>query len=258
MSTSSLNLAGEQVPVKETFDATLKEFMSLHKEMSQLPQDPKDPLQSLNTMLADAGVDVGTDYCMFLMGAMGQVALDSALGQFGIAAHSPASMAADFAATTFSQRREEKEEINKPKTASKKASVKSVFNAKRKAPTPKRRPAFATSILMASSMKKKAPAAAQMKRRQEMKARLTKLHFDLKDLAPLKAMGYEYATRMNLFDADIGAKRPMLVESLGVQKIALTPERKKVTLEQDNTPNLAQDNTPQMRRAPTALRMAMG
>lgn len=248
----SIDMANEQLPVGATFQTALQEYGDLYKELAQLPQDPKDPLMGLDVMLEKNGVQVGTNYGQFIMGGLEQVAINSALSHFGVAANSPANMAIDVATTAFAQRREEKEEA-KPQAASKndsrKASVKSVFERyTRKAPVAKRRaPAFATSMLMASSMKKKAPTQRQVLRRQDIKARMTKIGHALRDLSGLKAMGIEYATRMNLFDPIIGQNRPMLVEATGTQKVALTPQRQRATLSQDNSPQVRKPAGQQLR-----------
>lgn len=247
MSNYTIGTAGEQVVVEPKFKDAMKEFAELHQALSEMPQDPKDKLSGLNMMLTDLGVDVGTDYSMILMAGMEKAALGA------IMADSAVSMAIDVATSAFSQSRDDKYENAKPsmtsgtKNTSKRASVKSVFDRYRKpaasvAAKPKKRGCYATSLLMAGSRKSAAPTIQQIKRRQELKGRMAKVGNDLRDLAILKAMGVEYATRMDVFDAAIGQKRSMLVQTFAGQKSVLTAERKKATLSQDNSPQPRQDN----------------
>lgn len=84
-----------ELPVENLYNHALTNLIDVHAQLSALPADKNDPLEPLDVMLRGLGVDMGTDYSMFMMGAMSNVGLEMGMHAMGLSAGAGAMMTLD-------------------------------------------------------------------------------------------------------------------------------------------------------------------
>lgn len=224
----------QELPVEKLYAEALGGFMHVHAELSKLPQDPTDKLQPANAMLRDIGVEINDDYSMFLMAAMGNIAMDMGLSALGLPVHGALETGLDAASGILMGRREE--ERKKTDKLTKKTSATSMFHraSRPKADKPlAARQAASTSILRRALLAQKIGKNNTVsKRRAALKAQMQIYMENLKELLVFKSYGVTHVRRVTVPNGDTGEIETYLTDVGHKPHLALTATGKSYKKEQ--------------------------
>lgn len=212
-----------ELPVEQLYNQAVTGLINTHAELAKLPHDKNDPLQSLEGTMRDLGVDMGTDYSMFLMGAMGNVGLEAGMHALGVTANSSLLMSADIASSMLMDSADRENSVNAP-TASK--SVFSIAPKFRRANDlkPKKAPTqFATSMMRNALTR---PGQATVRhaalKRKNLRRQMETHKDNIRELAAFKSCGVKYARRVTVPNGDTGESESYLVASADKPNVVLT------------------------------------
>lgn len=220
-----------ELPVDQLYNQALLGLQNTHAELSKLPADKNDPLEPLEGIMRDLGVDMGTDYSMFMMGAMGNTGLEMGMSAMGAGVGAGAMMGMDIAMTMLSEKADQKGDV--PAISS--TSSKSVFSAAPKfhranEPAPKKAPApFATSMMRNALTR---PGTATVRhaatKRRGLRKQMEIHKENIRELTAFKSCGVKYARRVTVPNGNTGESESYLVASLDKPKAALTAKGQQI------------------------------
>jgi hypothetical protein len=209
-----------ELPVESLFNEALNGFISVHAELSKLPQDPNDVLQPANTMLRDMGVDVDSDYSMLITAALGNLALDAGLESFGMASHKGLSMGMDAASSILMGISDNKQ--NKTCTTSFKKSAYPKVEPRSKAIAP-------NTMMLKQALKAKKTQLIKntASKRKALKQQLNTHMENIKELMVFKSCGITHVHRITAQNGDTGTYETYLVAAKDKPHLALTTNGKR-------------------------------
>lgn len=215
-----------ELPVDQLYNQALTGLMNTHAELAKLPHDKSDPLEPLEGIMRDLGVDMGTDYSMFLMGAMGNVGLEAGMHALGIAANSGMLMGMDVATSMLMDSADKESRGATPALTG--ASSKSVFTAATKFrrandPAPKKAPVHFATSMMRNALTR--PGQASMKhaanKRKSLRRQMETHKENIRELHAFKSCGVKYARRVTVPNGATGESESYLVASADKPNVAL-------------------------------------
>ncbi len=209
-----------ELPVEVLYNQALNGFISVHAELSKLPQDPNDILQPANTMLRDLGVDVDSDYSMLITAALGNFAIDAGLESFGMASHTGLSMGLDAASSVLMGIAD-----TSNKKSCKTSFTKSVYPkaaARSKAATPN------TSMMKNALAAKKTRLVKNTAAKRKMLREQLSTHMEnIKELMVFKSCGITHVHRVPVQNGNTGTYETILVAAKDKPFMALTSNGKR-------------------------------
>lgn len=225
-----------ELPVENLYNHALTNLIDVHAQLSALPADKNDPLEPLDVMLRGLGVDMGTDYSMFMMGAMSNVGLEMGMHAMGLSAGAGAMMTLDAVGAMAMESSEDKLQKQQAPAIKYGVASKSVFAAKpsfrRAGESAPKKPA---APLGATSMMKNAltrPGLSADKhtanKRKNLRKDMEIYKDNIRELAAFKSCGVKYARRVTVPVGDTGEVETYLVASLDKPHAALTARGKPI------------------------------
>lgn len=210
-----------ELPVEGLFAQEMNAFMDVHKELSKLPQDPKEPLLPALAMLRDVGVDVDSDFSEMIMGAMGKVGMDMAMDAVGMATQGSVATSIDLASGFLMGLSEARKDDPKYKKEMRTGAT-SMFRLSKKEPekAPKASP---STSMMRDAMKRKRhlQLKSSENKRKQLKAKMVIHLKNIEELAVFKRCGVTHAHRVTVPNGQTGEVESYLVAAKEKPHMAL-------------------------------------
>ncbi|NBX65921.1 MAG: hypothetical protein EBQ96_02890 [Proteobacteria bacterium] len=211
-----------ELPVEGLFSQEMNAFMDVHKELSKLPQDPKDPLLPAIAMLRDVGVEVDSDFGDIIMGAMGKIGMDMAMDAVGMATQGSVATGIDLASGFLMGLSEARKDDPKYKKDMK-AGATSMFRLSKKKEPEKAPKATPSTSILRDAMKRK--RHLQLKgsenKRKMLKAKMAIHLKNVEELAVFKRCGVSHAHRVTVPNGQTGETETYMVAAKEKPHMAL-------------------------------------
>jgi|GEM_PF-7075041 len=222
-----------ELPVENLYNHALTNLIDVHAQLAQLPHDKSDPLEPLDSMLRDLGVDMGTDYSMFMMGAMGNVGLEMGMHAMGMSAGAGMMMGLDAAATMLMEGADSKADKQGAPAMKYGAASKSVFAAKSKFrrasdAAPKKPAPIGATSMMKNALTRPGPLKGAAAKRKGLRKQMEIYKDNIRELAAFKSCGVKYARRVTVPSGNSGETESYLVASMDKPHAALTARGKAI------------------------------
>lgn len=211
----------QELPVENLFAQELNAFMDVHKELSKLPQDPKDPLTPALAMLRDVGVGVDSDFGDIIMGAMGKIGMDMAMDVVGMAKEGSVATSIDLASGFLMGLSEQRKDDPKYKKDMK-AGATSMFRLSKKEPQKAPKASPSTSILRDAMKRKRHLQLKSSEHKRKQLKKMMEIHLkNVEDLAVFKRSDITHAHRITVPNGQTGETESYMVAAKDKPQMAL-------------------------------------
>lgn len=210
-----------ELPVESLFSQELNSFMEVHKELSKLPQDPKEPMLPALAMLRDVGVDVDSDFSDIVMGVMGKFGMDMALDTVGIATTGATATSLDFATGFLMGISEGRKDDPKYKNSAKTGAT-SMFRLSKREEPAKKPKAPATDIMKRAMQRKRHLQLKGSENKRKLLRKKMAIHLkNVEELAVFKRCGVSHAHRITVPNGQTGEVESYMVAAKEKPQMAL-------------------------------------